>query len=156
MSPQEWSDGHFVRVTLKDLGLRFQLRHAGGQYCNTPQRGHTDFVVVANNGIHVIDLDFCGCPGRPENYVQLLEMRWWPSTPLSPQTAATMDVLRSFHVLNLEAHVPPTDFYRSLERMTNGQGLMIIPVSRQIFTLRIIFITAQDRLAQFMLMVREW
>jgi hypothetical protein len=56
-------------------------------------------------------------------------MRWWPSTPISPQTVATMDVLRSFHVMNLQARLAPTDFYRSLERLSDGQGLVNLPVS---------------------------
>ena len=116
-------------MTLKELGLRYQLGHVGGQACASPEQGHTDFVVIASNGIHMINVDFCGCPGRPDPFIQLLEMRWWPSTPIAPQTAATMDVLRSFHVLNLEARVPATDFYRSLERQTDGQGLKKIPVS---------------------------
>jgi hypothetical protein len=90
--------------------------------------GHTDFVVVAMNGIHRVSVDFCGCVARSDPYIQLLEMRWWPSTPIAPQTAATMDVLRYFHVLNLQSRVPPTDFYRSLERLTDGQGLGSIPV----------------------------
>jgi hypothetical protein len=113
---------------LKELGLRYQLGHVGGQACVFLEQGHTDFVVIANNGIHTIDVDFCSCPGRPDPFIQLLEMRWWPSTPTAPQTAATMDVLRSFHVLNLEAQVPATDFYPSLERKTDSQGLRTIPV----------------------------
>jgi hypothetical protein len=116
-------------VPFKDLGVRFQLGHAGGRTCPTLERGHSDFVVIASNGIHHINVDFCGCPGRPDHRIQLLEMRWWPSTPVAPQTVATMEVLRSFHILNLEGRVPPTDFYRSLERRTDGHGLVELPVS---------------------------
>ena|SRR5215475_15846431 len=126
---QEWKRGYFHRVTLKELGLRFQLGHAAGQFCPSIERGSSNFVVIARNGIHVINIDFCGCRGRPEHYTQLLEMRWWPSTPLSPHTAVTMEVLRKFHILNLQARIPPTEFYRGLERMTDGQGLMELPVS---------------------------
>ena len=60
--------------------------------------------------------------------MQLLEMQWWPSTPIAPKTAATMEVLRMFHTLNLQARTPPTDFYRTLEQMSNGQGLVNLPV----------------------------
>jgi len=90
--------------------------------------GHTDFVVIALNGIHHVNVDFCGCLGGPDQYVQLLEMRWWPSTPIVPQTAATMDLLRHFHVMNLQSRVPPTDFYRSLVRLVDDQGLKKLPV----------------------------
>jgi hypothetical protein len=79
--------------------------------------------------IHYVVIDFCGCVGAPSHYVQLLEAGWWPSTPLDPQTAATMSVLRLFHVTNLQGQVTPTDFYRTLEQMTSGDGLSILPVS---------------------------
>src|SRR5271170_3475893 len=110
------------------MGLVVQVGHVHGERCPSPQRGHKDFVVIAHNGIHTINIDFCGCPGGLELYIQLLEMRWWPSTPIVPQTVATMDVLRSFHILNLQGRVSPTDFYRSLERSTDGQGLLDLPV----------------------------
>ena len=119
--------------------------------------GHTDFVVIAMNGIHRVSVDFCGCVGRSDPYIQLLEMRWWPSTPIAPQTAATMDVLRCFHVLNLQSRVPPTDFYRSLERLTDGQGLVSIPVRCNcVDRMSGYSHPMQDRLAQFMVMIREW
>ena len=67
--------------------------------------------------------------GAPPHYVQLLEVGWWPSTPLDPQTAATMSLLRLFHVTNLQGQVTPTDFYRTLEQMSSGDGLNKLPVS---------------------------
>jgi len=39
-----------------------------------------------------------------------------------------MDVLRLFHILNLQGQLAPTDFYRSLEQMTCGDGLRTVPV----------------------------
>lgn len=126
---QEWKNTHFQRVTLKDLGLRVQLGHSFGQYCPFRDSGNKDFVVIGMNGIHRVNVDFCGCPGHPEPFIQLLELRWWPSTPIAPQTAATMDVLRKFHILNLQARLPPTEFYRGLERMADGAGLVDLPVS---------------------------
>jgi hypothetical protein len=123
-------DQEIYRVCLSaTVGLWFQLGHVTGQFCPFVQRGPNDFVVIASNGIHTLNVDFCGCPGQPEFYAQLLEMQWWPSTPLAPQTASTIEVLRTFHVLNLQARIPPTEFYRGLERMMDGQGLMALPVS---------------------------
>jgi hypothetical protein len=81
---QEWKTTHFQRVTLKDLGLRVQLGHSFGQYCPFRETGNKDFVVIGMNGIHQVNVDFCGCPGHPELYIQLLEMRWWPLTPIAP------------------------------------------------------------------------
>ena len=88
--------------------------------------------------------------------MQLLESRWWPSTPLDPKTAATMSVLRLFHLNNLQGHVTPTDFYRTLEQMTSGDGLTKVPVSDQNIQRALLTDHVKDRLAQWMLMVREW
>ena len=99
--------------------------------CNFRQRGNKDFVVLDSNGIHKIAINFCGCVGAPTHFVQLLEVGWWPSTPLDPQTAATMSLLRLFHVTNLQGQVTPTDFYRTLEQMSSGDGLTTLPVSNQ-------------------------
>ena len=122
ISLKQWKGSRFQPTTLQELGLHIQLGH-GSRPCPMKVTGHTDFVVIAINGIHRVNLDFCGCLNRPDPHIQLLEMRWWPSTPIAPQTAATMDLLRIFHVLNLQSRVPPTDFYRSLVRLVDGQGL---------------------------------
>jgi hypothetical protein len=81
------------------------------------------------NGIHLVDISFCGCPRAPTHYDQLLEVGWWPSTPLEPQTAVTMALLRSFHILNLQGHISPTDFYHGLVQATSGDGLIKPPVN---------------------------
>lgn len=120
-------------VSLHQLGLRLQLGHIQGVNCPFREQGHKDFIVLDSNGIHNVAIDFCGCAGGPARYLQLLEVGWWPSTPLDPQTAATMSVLRLFHVTNLQGQVTPTDFYRTLEQMTSGDGLTILPVSVQHF-----------------------
>ncbi|EEB97521.1 hypothetical protein MPER_03140, partial [Moniliophthora perniciosa FA553] len=57
-----------------------------------------------------------------------------------PRSAATFKLMRQFHVVNLQGQVPPTDFYRSLEQLTDGSGMKHIP----------------DRGAQWMNMIREW
>lgn len=79
--------------------------------------------------MHLLTVDFCGCQDAPSHRDQLLEIGWWPSTPLEPQTAATMSVLRMFHTLNLQGHLAPTDFYRGLELLTDGHVLSPISVS---------------------------
>src|SRR5882757_2446082 len=124
---QEWKNSFFHRTTLQNLGLRVQLGHQSWSSCSFRHQGHKDFVVLHTNGIHSIDVDFCSCNGAPTPREQLLEAGWWPSTPLEPQSAASMAVLRSFHILNLQGQIPPTDFYRSLEQMTVGNGLSDVP-----------------------------
>ncbi|KAK7045327.1 hypothetical protein VNI00_007576 [Paramarasmius palmivorus] len=137
---QEWSGDFFKPVTLSSLGIIVQLGHAVGEHCPHYVSGQGDFVVLGVNGIHPLNLFFCGCENAPEQYEQLLEIGWWPSSYKEPRSAATFELLRHFHILNLQGQVPPTDYYRSLEQLTDGSGLTYIP----------------DRLQQFMLMVRQW
>lgn len=83
----------------------------------------------------MLDIDFCNCDGALPTFEQLLEVGWWPSTPLEPQSAASMAVLRLFHISNLQGQISPTDFYRGLEQMTCGDGLSYVPVSMVVFLL---------------------
>ena len=83
----------------------------------------------------MLNIDFCDCDGALPAFEQLLEVGWWPSTPLEPQSAASMAVLRLFHISNLQGQISPTDFYRGLEQMTCGDGLSYVPVSVAVFLL---------------------
>jgi hypothetical protein len=125
---QEWCNGYFQTRYLIDLGVRVQLGHRVGDRCPyaLPQ-AQKEFTVVHVNGIHMVRLCFCACPHALEHSIQLLDAGWWPASNSEPRSAATMQVLRHFHILNLSSHVTPTDFYRGLERMFNGQGLKESP-----------------------------
>jgi len=126
---QEWRNGFFQQTTLQTLGLRMQLGHLQGQLCPFRARAHQNFTVIHVNGIHIVNIDFCSCSDSPTPHEQLLEVGWWPSTPLESQFAASMAVLQSFHIWNLQGQISPTDFYRGLEKMTCGNGLLSLPVS---------------------------
>lgn len=120
---------HFRVTSLRKLGLCVQLGH-GGLPCEFQIRSDNfGFVVIDTNGIHQVNINFCGCIEAPPPRQQLLEVGWWPSTPKDPQTAATMNVLRTFHVLSLQGQIAPTDFYRGLEQLMDGDGLSTVPVS---------------------------
>ncbi|KIL56755.1 hypothetical protein M378DRAFT_88857, partial [Amanita muscaria Koide BX008] len=125
-----WNDCkvYFQATSLSEVGLHIQLGH-GGFPCEFQIRGDKDFIVIDTNGIHQINISFCGCIKAPHPRQQLLEVGWWPSTPRDPQTAATMNVLRTFHILNLQGQIAPTDFYRGLEQLMCANGLSTIPVS---------------------------
>lgn len=88
------------------------------------------FVVLHDNGIHILDIDFCSCPGSPTEVEQLLNIGWYPATQEEPATAASLSLLRRFHVLNLQAKVAAYDFYNTLVLLRNGSGLNKPPVSR--------------------------
>jgi hypothetical protein len=57
------------------------------------------------------------------NHVQLLCNHWWPATAQRPRTVATLELLKTFRILNLQARANATDFYRSLEYLTHGSRL---------------------------------
>ena len=126
---QQWEEKRFVTVSLQSLGQRVQLGHRLNLLCSFPVRGHKNFVLIDINGIHPVNVDFCGCDNAAPHRHQLLDVGWWPSTPLNPQSVATFSVLRTFHLLNLQGQIALTDFYWSLEQLVCGDGLSSIPVS---------------------------
>ncbi|KAJ7028789.1 hypothetical protein C8F04DRAFT_1265542 [Mycena alexandri] len=120
--------GFFSKISLATLGLRVQLGHPIGERCEAPERGHKEFVVLHTNGIHVVQVDFCGAgcrsalnAGPPE--VQLLRARWFPATHDKPRTCATIDLLDQFREQTLQAKTTMYDAYRVLERLTNNVGV---------------------------------
>lgn len=125
---QRWTGQFFDRSSLRDLGLRVQLGHPPGRLCQFRSAGHKDFVVLHINGIHFVNVDFCGCNLAGESRQQLMRASWWPATPLEPQTCATFALMNQFHLLSLKAKVSAFDFYRSLEYLTHNFGLEKLPV----------------------------
>lgn len=123
-----WNDLFFQRTTLCDLGLRVQLGHAYGRSCPTRLAANATFRVVHSNGIHHVAIDQCRCRGV-DFYKQLLSIGWWPATPLEPRSAATFEVLRHFHLLNLQGKVTGYSFYQALEYQTDNTALKPPPVS---------------------------
>ncbi|KAJ7360905.1 hypothetical protein DFH08DRAFT_684019 [Mycena albidolilacea] len=104
MSFQEWEDDYFKPRTTRDLKIRYQIGHPSSEDCSTNYLGKSgDFVVLHDNGIHVLDIDFCCCTGSPSQVAQLLNIGWFPATHKDPSTAATLSMLRRFHRLNLQA-----------------------------------------------------
>lgn len=93
--PKKWDSlsCYFVKVSLRALGLRYQLGHIPGDYCSSPKAGHTNFMVINHDALHSVAIDYCECPGSLAHHAQLLELGWWPSTPQEPQTVATFNVL---------------------------------------------------------------
>ncbi|EMD32481.1 hypothetical protein CERSUDRAFT_58620 [Gelatoporia subvermispora B] len=137
----QWVLRHFVKVSLKDLGLRIQLGHPPGQPCISPTRAfNDDFTVVDSSGIHPVALDFCGCGKGHSHPIQLLRFRWFPATPTNPRSAATFQVLEMFQLLSLQSKISGWEFYQCLERITDNTGAPEV----------------KDRYTVFMRIMREW
>ena len=119
---------------------RFRYGFAFTLVSSTSQaRSRSVFTVIATNGIHRVNLDFCNCKieamsedEKVQEYNrQLLEVGWWPSTNTEPQSAATLDLLHLFQLLNLNGALSPTEFYRSLQDLTDPEGLIDTPKNRR-------------------------
>ncbi|KAJ6457034.1 hypothetical protein C8R47DRAFT_996066 [Mycena vitilis] len=118
-------EGCFDSVTLKTLGLRFylgrELHH--DRICPRPKRAPgKKFIVIDDYGLHDVELHYCGCGKGGSFSVQLLRIKWLPSTGKRPRTAATFNVLRRYHLLSLESKCSMSEFYNSLARHTNNTG----------------------------------
>ncbi|KAJ7180060.1 hypothetical protein C8R43DRAFT_871124 [Mycena crocata] len=133
---QQWKDGYFQPCPLTDVdpGLRFQIGHRPGEDCDF-RDGPNKFVVLDNNAIHEVAVDFCGCVGAASPNDQLLNIGWFPATVKNPETCATLSVLRRFHTLNLQGRVPAYDFYNALEVLSDRAGMRRVPNRREQFTL---------------------
>ncbi|KAJ6547992.1 hypothetical protein DFH09DRAFT_926685 [Mycena vulgaris] len=140
---QEWTGVFFKRRTLKELGLRIQLGHWHERHRScpnpTPSAGGA-FVIVNDVGVHEVALDYCGCATSGTQTVQLLRAGLYPATTTNPRSAATVNVLRRFHLLSFESKCSAYEFYYSLARETDNTGLVDL----------------KDHYHEFLRMTREW
>ncbi|KAJ7432012.1 hypothetical protein B0H11DRAFT_1761190 [Mycena galericulata] len=120
---QEWTGEFFKRVALIDLGLVIQLGHTPGSSCTAMRRGRQKFTLIDINGIHNVAAQFCECDARITHRQQLMRVCWWPATVVDPSTCATFRVIRLFQNVNCLGKISGFHFLRSLELLTNGDGL---------------------------------
>lgn len=125
-SQQKWTGFYFAGTTLQALGMKVHLGHAPGRFCEMRRDAKT-VTVVHSNGVHEVDVHFCQCDEIPE-YRQLLQIGWYPATPLQPQSCATLEALRHFHLLNLQGKLPAYSYYKATEYETDTTGLAKPPV----------------------------
>ncbi|RPD55075.1 hypothetical protein L227DRAFT_615722 [Lentinus tigrinus ALCF2SS1-6] len=138
---RRWDGDHFARVTLKSLGLVVQLGHTPGENCTNPRiPWGDDFVLIDINGVHELSVRYCGCERAVPHHLQLLRTRWYPATSVSPKTAATFQVLETFHLLSVQSKLSAFEFYNTLSRRTDNTNVN----------------TPKDRYPSFLVMVREW
>ncbi|VDC00040.1 unnamed protein product [Peniophora sp. CBMAI 1063] len=124
-----WMNGEWQKSTLRAIGLQLFIGHWDGTHCRLPRAPVKHFVVVHTNGIHEVDVRFCGCstelvPVRD----QLMSVHWFPATAEKPRMAATFDVLEQFDANCGAGKQNAYDFYRALEHLTDGAGLQHLPV----------------------------
>lgn len=120
---QEWQGTFFKRISLNSLGLVVQLGHTPGSSCTTMRRGKYKFTLIDVSGIHNVAVQFCECDQRITHRQQLMRVCWWPATVVDPSTCATFSVIRLFQNMNCLGKISAFHFLRSLELLTNADGL---------------------------------
>ncbi|KAJ7884013.1 hypothetical protein B0H13DRAFT_1628846 [Mycena leptocephala] len=143
---QEWNGDFFERVGLSKLGLVVQLGHTPGSACMAMRRGKQQFTLIDVNGIHNVAIQFCECDSRIKHRQQLMRVCWWPAKARDPSTCATFGVLRLFQNLNCLGKISSFHFLRSLELLSNADGLNPLPNQQRAF----IHIVRQHRMMGMM------
>ncbi|KAJ7798410.1 hypothetical protein B0H14DRAFT_3092931 [Mycena olivaceomarginata] len=86
----EWMGLFFIKTSLQKLGLRIQFGHPPHERCSRTVAGHEDFVVLHDNGIHIVNAkttayDFYAMLERlanntgikpPDRYQVFMQMAW--------------------------------------------------------------------------------
>ncbi|KAE9407625.1 hypothetical protein BT96DRAFT_986280 [Gymnopus androsaceus JB14] len=121
---EEWREGLFQHTTLKRLGLSIQLQHLTTP-CPSPAFCHKNFRILHWNGVHEVDLRFCGCHKRIPQQLQLLRRRLYPATTIHGQitTVATFGYLEQLHHLVLTTKCSAYDICRALVHASDTTGL---------------------------------
>ncbi|KAJ7102966.1 hypothetical protein C8R43DRAFT_1141089 [Mycena crocata] len=104
---EEWKGEYWRAVSLRDIGLLYQLGHEGFP-CPVPDPQIRSMTLVDVCGIHEIHYRFCNSCAMPGT----------PATKTDPGTCATYAVLDLFRLLNVVGNVNANDFITSLERLT--------------------------------------
>lgn len=86
-------------------------------------------VVVHTNGIHYLPVHVCRCPNSATEDIQLLQMRYYPSTYKRIGTIFTFQLLDDYLLENLECQTSTYNYFQKLRRMTNKAIPQSIPVS---------------------------
>lgn len=109
-------------VTLKSMGLKVQLNHAS-LFCPNPIPCHKSMIVLHSNGIHDIDIQYCGCDRAVPRHLQLLRRGFYPASQILVKACASFELLDLLHKLALTTKASTYDFYRALEKLTDNTAL---------------------------------
>ena len=105
-------------VQLGDLGYELALEHDGHR-CPGAVSEARDFVVVHEHGVARIPIVYCNCRDAPPHTTQLMRAGLWPATWEKPRSAITLQALKTFDSLSVNAHTTAHDFIKHLEHLTD-------------------------------------
>ena len=155
-----WNGWYFEKSSLRETGYVLQLGHHPADQCTNPQRSTKTFTVVHTNGIHLIDLVFCGCSQAADygtRVQQLLRRRLFPARTTDPQTACTFSLLKSAQLLSLQSKLSLYDYYLTIEQLTDMTGTTDVNVGCSYNYFLVIFLTfLKDRYKAFLRSLRMW
>ncbi|KAJ7234341.1 hypothetical protein C8J57DRAFT_1531743 [Mycena rebaudengoi] len=118
---EEWDGTSWINMSLKRLGLVYQLGH-GGLPCVYPDAKINTMTVLDVPYVHQINFRYCKCArsDTADNLQQLLRNSWWPASVTSPATCAMFATLELYRLLNVIGNLNVHDFIKTLERSTNA------------------------------------
>jgi len=131
-----------------DTGKRIWTQHDYSEVSDNPaidsaiQLGHQNnddpcpgtknsipFIITHTNGVHATRIRFCGCLDSPDRLEQLMAASLFPATASDCKSAFTHEVLKNFHMHNLQSKCGAFDFIYSLRRLTDNVFTVNVPVS---------------------------
>ena len=115
---QKWAGEFFVRVSLFDLGVTYQLGHDGGP-CLIPSRTF-ELTVFNMSGVQRVRIKYCHCskPYIPSRR-QLFNIDWFPATIRQPGTVFTFPLLDYLHELQTRSKLNLYDYHATQVSLEN-------------------------------------
>jgi len=108
----------------------FQLGFGSSKPGQNDKDGNPIITIIDRSGVHEIGVRWCCCPEAPERDMQLMAAGLFPATFQNPKTAFTFQVLKEFHLDNLECKTTPSQFISRLKRLTNDEFPNTVPVGQ--------------------------
>ena len=129
---QFWNGNFFEPKDLNDLGL---ILHSGHQGSPCPNHTTTDspsiphltygdpIQIVTSTGIFVRRISWCSCrtplQQLPPKHIQLLRLKLFPATPLSPGTAFTFECLKDYYLQSVECKTSALKYITKIRRFSS-------------------------------------
>ncbi|KAJ7509953.1 hypothetical protein B0H11DRAFT_2215787 [Mycena galericulata] len=141
---KEWNGEFWVKYSLRQLGLVYQLGH-GGLPCIFPDDKIYKLTVIEAPIVHQLRIRYCKCSrsDHADNVAQLLRNAWYPASITDPRTCATFKTLEAYRLYNVVGNMNVNDFIHAMERATDtfaSTGITWLP----------------ERYKQFQRMARQW
>ncbi|KAI1782668.1 hypothetical protein LXA43DRAFT_1103603 [Ganoderma leucocontextum] len=105
-------------VQMGELGYELAMEHGGARCPGALSEGR-DFVIVHDHGIARLTIVYCCCMHAPPETTQLMRAGLWPATWEKPRSAITLQALKIFDSLSVNAHTTAHDFIAHLERLSD-------------------------------------